>query len=270
MKDIKFAFYNVLLVIAFLASCKKEKPALIQPCELSKPVKASFEMGYKILVDSCDYTSNNNYYVLEDSDTTYGGMITFNSTIECYDSLRWIIGSDPTVYTQKEFSLFFDATWTGQTIPITLIVKQEPNKKCNPNDDGIDTLTRLLYFKQYDQINSHFGDFQGFNIDNTHDVFNISIQFPSQTGSGYTFQNLPKGSSVPYGFGSLNVDLAYKSLYFCHDFENGSFGINNIIGVAKYTSDYSSIVIDYSYSINPTLPNKGSNSISKQFIGVRV
>ncbi|MDD2983311.1 MAG: hypothetical protein PHQ74_07980 [Crocinitomicaceae bacterium] len=240
-------------------------------CELSKPIKASFIMGYKVEIDSCDNTSSNDYSILEDSDTCRGGLITFRSTTCIYDSLRWIVGNHPDQFTTKEFSLSFNAQFAGMSIPITLIAKRSPNTICYPNDDGIDTLVRYLYVKPFDSAHIYAGKFLGYNVeDGASDLFEIELT-SSSNFNAVTFINLPRGANPPFGFGSLyNSQQAYKRFYFCRSFDFGGHGLNNIIGVVKYNSNYDSVRIEYSYSIDPEKPNRGSNSIKKTFLGTRI
>lgn len=270
----KFILLYLVTIFFILVGCKKTKPELVNVCDMVEPVKASFQMGYKIEIDSCDHSSHNDYFVLEDSDTSFGGLITFKSTVSCYDSVRWIIGTDPTIYTDTEFSLFFNNTWIGSTIPVTLIAKLKPSPLCFPDDDGIDTLTRNLYIAQYDDSAGNAGDFIGYNInEDPNDLFVVSI-FGSDAGNGNngtpTVRNLPRGANAPVGLGFMSVRGYYRVVYFCREFSTGAYGMNNVMGVARFSADYMQVTIDYSYSNNPLMPNRGSNSVIKRFVGVRV
>jgi hypothetical protein len=268
----KKQLYILFIFTLLLVSCKKEQqPNMKTTCELSKPIKASFIMGYKVEIDSCDNTSSNDYFILEDTDTCFGGLITFRSTVCIYDSLRWIIGNNPSQFTTKEFSLFFTEEFEGVTIPITLIAKKSPNKICNPTDDGVDTLVRYLHIKTHNSSHTFYGKFIGHNIeDGVADIFEIELTSGIITGT-VTFINLPQGGNPPSGFGQLDKQtVIYRRFYFCRDFDFGGHGLNNIIGVVKYNSNYDSVRIEYSYSIDPAKPNRGSNSRKKTFIGTRI
>lgn len=261
---------GMLLVVL---ACKKIKqPEMASTCELVKPVKASFIMGYKVKIDSCDNTSSNDYFILEDTDTILGGLITFKSTVCIYDSLRWIVGNHPEQFTTNEFSLFFNEDFAGETIPVTLIAQKSPNLVCNPFDDGIDTLVRYLYVKPFDSTKVFFGKFSGYNIeDGANDLFEIELTYITNFNGSITFINLPRGANPPIGFGSFNkTQQAYKRFYFCRSFDFGGHGLNNIIGVVKYNSNYDAVRIEYSYSIDPEKPNTGANSRKKTFIGTRI
>lgn len=263
--------FLALLLVVF--GCKKiEQPKISSTCELTKPVQASFIMGYKVKIDSCDNTSSNDYFILEDTDTILGGLITFQSTVCFYDSLRWIVGNHPVQFTTNEFSLFFNEDFAGETIPVTLIAKKSPNLVCNPSDDGVDTLVRYLYIKPFDSTNVFYGKFLGYNIeDGSGDLFEIELTYITNFNGSITFLNLPRGSNPPSGFGSFDkTQQAYKRFYFCKSFDFGGHGLNNIIGVVKYNSNYDSVRIEYSYSIDPEKPNRGANSRTKTFIGTRI
>ncbi|MBI1307386.1 MAG: hypothetical protein GC181_12350 [Bacteroidetes bacterium] len=58
----------------------------------------------------------------------------------------WLLGSE--VITEPYFTRdFSDTKATGENdIPITLILRRQPDKSCFPDDDGIDTLTRYIHF----------------------------------------------------------------------------------------------------------------------------
>lgn len=272
-KQIITSSFLLLALCLTLFACKKiEQPDMAGTCELAKPVQASFIMVYKVKIDSCDNTSSNDYFILEDTDTILGGLITFQSTVCIYDSLRWIVGNHPEQFTTNEFSLFFNENFAGETIPVTLIAKKRPNLVCNPTDDGVDTLVRYLYVKPFDSTYNYFGKFLGYNIeDGSDDLFEIELTYITNFNGSVTFKNLPQGANPPIGFGSFDkTQQAYKRFYFCKSFDFGGHGLNNIIGVVKYNSNYDSVRIEYSYRIDPEKPNRGANSRTKTFIGTRI
>ena len=70
-------------------------------------------------------------------------MVQFRSTYVGADEYKWYIGSQ--VYNTPNVSLLFESQWSGNDIPITLVVKKIPNIDCFPNDDGYDSITKSFY-----------------------------------------------------------------------------------------------------------------------------
>jgi hypothetical protein len=57
-------------------------------------------------------------------------------------SYHWIIGADH--YYNQKVTFYFSVNYVNQEIPITLIVTRTPQNECFPNDNGTDTLTKII------------------------------------------------------------------------------------------------------------------------------
>ncbi len=290
----KTTTFIVLSFVLLLVSCRKSKPELRideSPCELDKPIVASFWIGQS--VDKVDYLKPcGPWEPALDGDTiiprdygvyNQGGFLYFTADIDCYDELEWIIGNDPQHRFGKQIYVqFFSADVSGLTIPITLIAKKEPNLLCNPNDDGIDTLTRNIYF---DPAPSNiYGHFLGNNI-GENPVDECTVWIKDQTYNPYIappqsdIVGLPRGCSyscVSYPFIELKGN-AHRMNTFCGESSiNGTFwdcpnsgACPHVEGIIDYSADYDTVTITYHYADDVTQPNEGGNSIHKVFVGVR-
>jgi hypothetical protein len=59
------------------------------------------------------------------------------------DSYEWQVGAEPTPRTGREITVSFGWVAYGR-VPIRLIARGTPNLACDPDDDGIDTVTREI------------------------------------------------------------------------------------------------------------------------------
>lgn len=121
----------------FLVSCKKEQPqmtALNKECDCAKEVSAEFVMEEKTSLTNSDVYTN--------TDTIYAEKNVRFTAQEDSADYTWYIGSE--VLHSKSFSRYFSEDLIGQTIPVSLVVKKKANIICLPNDDGYDSLKKIL------------------------------------------------------------------------------------------------------------------------------
>jgi hypothetical protein len=276
----------LIIAIAVIVSCKKSKPELPEitaPCELDKPIEAGFWIGQSMNYhDPCGWAGNDTIIPRDYGVYNQGGFLYFTADTECYDELEWIIGNDPQHRFGKQIYVqFFSADVSGSTIPITLIARKEPNLLCYPNDDGVDTLVRNIYF---DTASTNvYGNFEGYNIgEDANDPFVIWIKDFTGVSSPPQFSDLiglPRGCTHSCNSHYV-VNLlggAHRIASFCgNNTVNGTFwdcpsttSCPHIEGVIEYSADYDTVTIAYDYAYDPSLPNNGSNSIEKIFVGVR-
>jgi hypothetical protein len=265
----------IAVAVAVIVSCKKEQPKLpdpVNPCEECLPVEASFYMGKYMSFNNCDNTSATDYDTIYIGDTVVGGIVRFRSTVDCYDKLEWIVGYDTTKFIGETISLNFPSSTYGTSIPISLIASKAPNLSCYPNDDGIDTLTKILVVTNDINNKSWFGSFQGCNIDESPtDTFTVAIIHQDDNNNGLpVIQNLNLGCDIPFGFAPFDMYLNYRRIDFCKEFDFGGFGCHHTKGIIYYSVDYDTITVDYSYSIDPSMRNEPGNQIIKTFKGVKI
>jgi hypothetical protein len=133
------------------SSCKDDDPKCYDetnpecenydPCHGKKPVTADFELGYILRV-----TPPFDEYVEEfQPDYAFervniGFRPKEHETLK-YDKYTWLLGSE--VIEEASFYRDFSGT-TESEIPVTLIVEGKPDLECFPDDDGKDTLTKMI------------------------------------------------------------------------------------------------------------------------------
>ncbi len=125
----------------FFACRKKElQPELSafnKECDCAKEVSAEFLMEEMATPINWLYERKST-----DTDTIYAEQNVRFFAKDTNANYTWYIGSE--VIEDREFYRFFDKSLTGQTLPITLVVKKKPNLICFPNDDGYDSIVRYL------------------------------------------------------------------------------------------------------------------------------
>lgn len=172
MKNFKIiATLAVVCVFILLACRKEEKPdinAAANPCECASEVSADFEIREAL---NNGAPSINMYTLTDDilgSKTAY-----FKAKIDDAE-YTWYIGTD--VETEREISRYFPEQWAGSNIPITLVVKKEPNTNCFPNDDGYDSITKIMRVHDQCDTNIMEGTFRVAE-ENSIDSFDIAFDF---------------------------------------------------------------------------------------------
>jgi len=137
-------------IIFLMASCCKDP----DPCAGQSEVKAKF------------YANNKSYYlpswvkpywIMYDwkNQSTLGAQFVVDSTVK-WESLEWHIGSE---VIKDEPSVYRNNFPDEADIPVTLIIRNKPNRSCFPQDDGIDTLTKVYHFTS--KTNRLIGTFRG-------------------------------------------------------------------------------------------------------------
>lgn len=111
------------------------------PCGCASEVSADFD-----ILERHGFGGSNGELIVTDHVFGRNGKeIRFRAKEENAD-YTWYIGQD--VETDQETYKTFDLQHVGSTIPITLVVKKDPNSVCFPNDDGYDSITKS--FNIYD------------------------------------------------------------------------------------------------------------------------
>lgn len=136
----KLFFLTLLLAIILLTGCPDDpvgpKP---DPCEGKKPVSAEFD------IMESNYWGQDKYYSKSDT-ILYANIGNFIAKEE-NATYQWRIGNDDREFSSSKVSLRF-LEITGN-IPVKLIVNKAPDTICFPGDDGIDTITKILYVKKF-------------------------------------------------------------------------------------------------------------------------
>lgn len=167
----KLTLYTTIFVVALILgfACKKEKPEIggFSPCECESPVSADFDISEWIVATQ----AWGELYV--ETDHVFGGQVKFEAQ-ETNANYQWLIGSN--TFSTNSVTQFFGNEWINYNIPITLIINKEPNTRCFPNDDGVDTVTRVMTIQslEYDDYPMH-GVFRLADVGTT-DSFDMQIQ----------------------------------------------------------------------------------------------
>ena len=175
-----------------LYSCQHDQMAAPNPCRAAKANPLTFQF----LEDPGTPTPDTAY----NSQTT-----TFVGPGAPYTAYEWLVGPMTRRTTQK-FALFFDKTTLG-SIPVRLIARRPLNTACFPNDDGVDTLTKVLtLMPRQDPRAAVLGKFRGANISSPRDTVTVRIyqgpnfDYPTNPAAEPTNYagNLPRGCGTPY------------------------------------------------------------------------
>lgn len=237
-----------------LASChrKTEDPAPV-PCGKS-PAPYGFTIQNNI---------NNKFFTC---DTIFPSVVRF-SAAPAYSTVVWQIGTDPRVYTQKDVDVTFPASAVG-TVTIRCTGTRPVNRVCFPNDDGVDTMTKVLTVMPLNPSVPHAaieGKFLGATTDAPRDTFTVRIfvgpdlLYPTQPA--LFLVNLNKGCPGT----SIDISAGYQGLVFNQGIGNavchGVYGVGHID-----LQDRTKIRFDYSEQATPGSPVE----VSKVFIGTRI
>lgn len=169
----------------------------------------------------------------------------------------------------------------GNDIPVQLIVKYAPDKKCFPNDDGIDTLQKSFHILDYAKLAAWVGTFQGYSEDNPSHIFDVTINYtPELTDSmrricggtlngcftGLRVFNLPEGC----GNGKIDIFTYVPFIWKINSYYHFEFGLDSKGGNCKYPSGKGFITPDRKISIEYWYSEDGVTRIKKNFIGRKI
>ena len=142
-------FFGCVILIISCSKCKDPEctdstnpdcPNYVEVVE--DPCAGLFEANANFIIEE-KLTSFGDPIWVETDTILKNKVVQFRSTYVGADEYKWYIGSQ--VYTTPNVSLLFESQWSGNDIPITLVVKKIPNNDCYPNDDGYDSITKSFY-----------------------------------------------------------------------------------------------------------------------------
>jgi hypothetical protein len=143
MKKYKTLLVLTITTLVVLLACKKEQPdfnkAPQDPCACASEVSADF-----VIEERATHIPEE---IWVETDTTLHNKRVRFRALEEDAEYTWYIGLD--VETDQAPWKFFSDQWKGHDIPITLVVKKEPNNTCFPDDDGYDSITKYFHVSQY-------------------------------------------------------------------------------------------------------------------------
>ena len=180
--------------------CKE--PVMDDPCEGVTEVTADFKMEYGM-----GWNEDRRWL---DADTVTPKDIRFWAIGE-YDSVKWKIGLDPRVFTQRKFQLYFDSP---TTLEVRMIGYRQPKLDCYPNDDGVDTVSKhLVVVQRWESLIP--GDYEGHFLLEPDSTFVFSILKDSITTDIWV-NEFPKGCFKNRDNGGL-AWIGYRSFFTSDD-----------------------------------------------------
>jgi hypothetical protein len=154
---------------------------------------------------------------------------------------QWIIGGD-NYYTQ-DVTFSFSSQWAGQSIPLKLILTRTPDSGCYPNDNGVDTLTKVIIPRNQCDA-SFWGTFYGAWEDQPNDSFEISFSHEATAGC----YPLMIGGAKP-GVAPCEANESYYTDNYIV-IEGSPGWCYWPLGIAKLDSSLQNIKFDYSMIVN--------------------
>ena len=216
MKTIKLYLIAVSVLSIIVFACKKQQPQMSEdiknPCDCAHEVSADFKM---------ETTSNGNNYdnllLVVETDTAYGPCNIWFTAKEEDAEYTWYVGAE--VIHEKQFHRYFDQTLIGQTLPMTLVVKKNPNTKCYPNDDGYDSITKFLTIvQQPDELDFYYNNPPPKWVGTYRmkdENYQDSIDIVTRLGNGYYISEYTGNLiTVPQTLVIYNVPEAYYDTIF--------------------------------------------------------
>ncbi len=262
MKVINFQNF-VLLAITFICihSCKRDD-APQNPCGNSHTTSAAFKVEEDFAFIP-DYDLP--YWQYYATDTIATDVARFSILDPSVDSCIWRIGAGiyKTKVTKIEFTNQLQIT-PSFNVPVTCIAYRKPDKRCFPNDDGIDTSSRMIYVTKLCNALIN-GSYQGYLTNNPTDTFTVHIntcypyahiQLPPDTL--LYISNLYRDSALVFSTG--NPLWGNRQVFFNDPKESYS----DAQGIARL-SDKDHIDIIYTLSVG-----KNPSYNDKHFIGTRI
>lgn len=289
----KIISYILLLWVFGTVACKKcddpNNPDCPNYCEGRPEVSADFTMHEISGQGNCSLPDD--FEKLPDIETNTVNdlsLVRFTAK-QNLDEYYWLIGAE-TLKTKSVFRAYFPR---GKSVPITLIGYRNPDKRCHPNDDGWDTVTKYLYCldaeeslapKGPDYRNLCMGWFNGYNTSNKNDTFTFGFHFFATTKSGFPndtftstyFVNIPvrgKDSKVnPVDFSTFKGGYNANSTCIEPLGKADSTGYLYVEGTMFTLDSGASITFDYQYRTNRFSPQTGwvSKIHRDKFIGKRI
>jgi len=178
----------LLAVLVVVTACHKDQPEMnmniSNPCDLAHEVSAEF--------DILEITGQAGS-ILEKTTLTDTILHTKSVRFIAKDSTAdytWYIGSE--IITERSFVRYFDNSLSGQDITVTLVVKKDPNHFCLPNDDGYDSISKVLHVSQYPILTpptKDYGSLEGvYRVKSEHKVDSFDVVFDGgHSGATQTF-----------------------------------------------------------------------------------
>jgi hypothetical protein len=246
----------------------------LQSCEEPCPEK----------VNRADFIMSSKYNGISEDTFMTGTSVFFRPMYANATSYTWFM-PDGQVYKNSP-NCIYDVENTyywykvrDTTVLIKLLVRYEIDKKCNPQDSGIDSVIKKLCIPHFTKSFAWRGTFRGYNEDNPKHYFNITL--PARVFPSDSVIKVCKGSlnncaldyriiNLPEGCGDVNIYTIFVPefnffRYYDFEFRSRIFDKNcKMVSGKGYVKPDRSIVIEYSYK------ETNNQIVQKKFIGKKI
>lgn len=133
---------------------------------------------------------------------------------------KWYIGNE--ILDSKSVVRYFNSSFVGQTISVTLVVRKKPNYICLPHDDGYDSITKTVVItnRNFDssflEPNPTLEGVYRMKEANGTDSIDIGIELGMFTTASYRVEVTNydgNGNNLPYNQSSI-VACLYRQLWW--------------------------------------------------------
>jgi hypothetical protein len=188
-----------ILLLVFPLACRKHQDCYdlhnpecpnyagpLDPCAGIPSVSAHFAVCQKTGGDdSCRQAAN---------DVLCELMIVLTAEQSNASMIKWILGRDTLEGRTVEF--YFADSLAGGSYPVTLIVKAPIDSVCNPNDNGLDTVTKFI--RPHSICSAGWeGHWRG-NMSGYNQPVDITLYIDQQSGDFFNPCNRMKNTGVSY------------------------------------------------------------------------
>ncbi|MEM6265546.1 MAG: hypothetical protein AAGI38_23795 [Bacteroidota bacterium] len=254
------------------------------PCMLNPVISAEFTMeeGSWVWPDN-----------MEIHQTLNPGFTLFLTANHEADHYEWWIGQEVEPRTGRDAKVTFGGYPYGKLL-ITLIAKGTPSLVCDPNDDGIDTVTKEIEVADWRRM-PILGRYKGNHIHTPEDEFTIEVlisaeppymgmdTIPVYADSIYILRNLPKGTPIiPRGWNyatkeymfnnySMSIIPGAEGFYFPGTTLEGGYCYRPM-GVGYLSEDYQKLTVKYTIwdsTLYWAIPPQYIRTDTFTFIGTR-
>jgi hypothetical protein len=208
----KILFLLLGFIVFSLISCKKVQPKMdTTDCSCAKETSAEFDIEEIWRLGLWDEKRSI-------SDSTFNEInIGFTAKAE-NATYKWYIGNE--MLDTKSVIRYFNSSLVGQTIPITLVVRKNPNYICFPNDDGYDSITKMVvitnkdYYSSFLEPNPTLEGVYRMKEANGNDSVDITINMFRTTSNRVEVTNYDgNGSNLPYTQSEI-VACLYRQMWW--------------------------------------------------------
>jgi hypothetical protein len=211
---LKASFFLLNLLLVMLACKKIEQPEmsqLNQECDCAKEVSADF------VIEEMTRWPGASLNRLTETDTIFKNKNVQFRALEDGASYTWYIGQE--IIDGQITGRFFEESLAGMNIPITLVVKKKPNKICFPQDDGYDSITKIMHVSPYvveTESDYEFGSIEGkYRVKSPHlaDSFDIILSVIKQSIATRTVKIENYNGLGDVAFCPSTFEYNYRKIY---------------------------------------------------------